>query len=343
MRATEWRRSCRVSPMLVARRSVLAVDPAEQVQRLGDPTRLADGTAEAGGSAAALQDAQQLGRADGPGRERVRDAEDVLPLFDDHVRVGAVASESVQRSVVGVATVGSSLRRGQDIDRHGPSAPTARRRGHDSPARPTAGLPSALTAGAGRGGPDAHRTITGCKEYLVANVTRELGAGDMTDAFSEYVALLDDVDQIPVAARELPTLSDKQRAVTMAQVVELVRRRVLPQSDREQAGLEALFDDRFAALGHARGASGGTGDHDAIIASVDELARVDPRDAVGVQQLLYRLHAAIAGHFGEAELMLASAVVDEPLPLSRVSVAAGAHSVSDMGDREYDGPSYWFG
>ena len=30
----------------------------------------------------------------------------------------------------------------------------------------------------------------------------------MTDAFSEYVALLDDVEQIPVAARELPTLSD---------------------------------------------------------------------------------------------------------------------------------------
>jgi hypothetical protein len=73
------------------------------VQRLGDPTELADGTAEAGGSAAALQDAQQLGRADGPGRERARDAEDVLPLLDDQLGDGAVASETVQRSVVGVA------------------------------------------------------------------------------------------------------------------------------------------------------------------------------------------------------------------------------------------------
>jgi hypothetical protein len=95
----------------------------------------------------------------------------------------------------------------------------------------------------------------------------------MTDAFSEYVALLDDVEQIPVAARELPTLSDKQRAVTMAQVVELVRRRVLPQSDREQAGLEALFDDRVAALARARRASGDTGDHDAIIDRARRRAR----------------------------------------------------------------------
>jgi hypothetical protein len=89
--------------VLIARRSFLAVDPGEQVQRLGDPTELADGTAEAGGSAAALQDAQQFGRADGPGRERAGDAEDVLPLLDDQVGVGAVASETVQRSVVGVA------------------------------------------------------------------------------------------------------------------------------------------------------------------------------------------------------------------------------------------------
>jgi len=49
-----------VEPDACCAAQLLAVDPAEQVQRLGDPTELADGTAEAGGSAAALQDAQQL-------------------------------------------------------------------------------------------------------------------------------------------------------------------------------------------------------------------------------------------------------------------------------------------
>jgi hypothetical protein len=46
---------------------LLAVDPGEQVQRLGDPAEFGDRAPEPGGASAALEDAQQLGRADAPG------------------------------------------------------------------------------------------------------------------------------------------------------------------------------------------------------------------------------------------------------------------------------------
>jgi hypothetical protein len=160
----------------------------------------------------------------------------------------------------------------------------------------------------------------------------------MTDAFSEYVMLLDDIEQIPVAARASPSLSTEQRGATIARVVELVRDRVLPQSDREDAGLEALLGDRLTALARTPGASGTAG-RGAILAPVDELTRADPKDGARVQELLYRIHAAVAGRFGEAELMLASAGIEEP-PRHGASPdpSAGERSPGD-----HTGPSTWFG
>ena len=164
----------------------------------------------------------------------------------------------------------------------------------------------------------------------------------MTDPFSEYVALLGDIEQIPVAARELPSFSCEQRAATMARVVGLVRDRVLPQSDLDEAGRDALFGDR-APLAGAPGAARDTTDHEAIATPVDELAHADPRNGTRIQELLYRLHAAIAGHFGDAELILASTVVDKPPGIHGMSIEARARSDSDIDEREDTGPSRWFG
>lgn len=111
----------------------------------------------------------------------------------------------------------------------------------------------------------------------------------MSDPFSEYVTLLGDVGEIAVAARDSPSLSSEQRAATMARVLKLVRDRVLPQSDREEAGREALFDDRAAGLARAHKAAADTTDHQAIVAPVHDLAGADPHDGARVQELLYRL------------------------------------------------------
>jgi hypothetical protein len=161
----------------------------------------------------------------------------------------------------------------------------------------------------------------------------------MADAFSEYVMLLDDIEQIPVAARASRSLSTEQRAATIARVAGLVRDRVLPQSDREDAGLEALLDDRLTALARTPGASGAA-DRGAILAPVDELTRADPQDGARVQELLYRIHAAVAGHFGQAELMRASAGIEEQPPRHR---APPDPSAGERSPRDHTGPSTWFG
>jgi len=164
----------------------------------------------------------------------------------------------------------------------------------------------------------------------------------MTDAFSEYVMLLDEIERIPVAARASASLSNEQRAATVGRVVELVRDRVLPQSDREEASLQALLGDDLAAFAGTRGTSGGVA-HDAILAPVDELARADPQDGARVQELLYRLHAAIVGHFGEAELILVTAGKEERSPRRGSPPAASGRRATKKSHRDYAGASAWFG
>lgn len=157
----------------------------------------------------------------------------------------------------------------------------------------------------------------------------------MSDVFAEYVTLVDDVEQIPAVARRCPTLSAAERAATVAQVTDMVRHRVLPQSDRQEAGLAALFDDDTP-----RAASAPAGDHDAIVAAVDELEHADPENGPLIQQLLYRLHDAIAGHFGETEVILAGAVAEELPPRRRITSPTGWGA---PGEPARVGPSYWFG
>jgi hypothetical protein len=163
---------------------------------------------------------------------------------------------------------------------------------------------------------------------------------EVTDVFSQYVTLLDEIEQIPMVARQSRSLTTAQRTDAVARVVELVRERVLPQSERDRAGRQALFDDGGGTVSVAAVTDRmlGSADHDAILAPLDELARVNPSDVVRVQQLLYRVHAAIAGHFSEAELMLASMGDDADL-VQRPPRITGAR----VAEREYAGASRWFG
>jgi hypothetical protein len=158
----------------------------------------------------------------------------------------------------------------------------------------------------------------------------------MSEVFSQYVTLVDEIEQIPIMARESRTLSTEQRTAVMAQVVALVRDRVLPQSDRDCASREALLDDEDAS---DRAAAAGVGDHDAILAPLDELARANPSDAARVQRLMYQVHSAIAGRFSQAELILASMGDDEYELASRAPRITGGRFVR----REYARPSAWFG
>jgi hypothetical protein len=162
----------------------------------------------------------------------------------------------------------------------------------------------------------------------------------MTDVFSQYVTLLDEIEQIPAMARESPSLSSAQRAALMTRVVELVRDRVIPQSDRDAAGREALLDDGREVLNTATvtGVTLASAGDDAIAAAIDALDRANPSDAPRVQRLLYRVHAEIAGRFSRTELMLAS-IEDDELPVAGTGRITGRRIVRD----ESAGASTWFG
>jgi hypothetical protein len=101
----------------------------------------------------------------------------------------------------------------------------------------------------------------------------------MSDAYSEYLALLDDIEHIPIAASEASGLSPEERAVVLARVLRLVRDRI-------------LFQSRY---------------HNFILVRIDELAQADPRDCDEVQWLLYRLYADLGTHFASGQLMMTSA------------------------------------
>jgi hypothetical protein len=163
---------------------------------------------------------------------------------------------------------------------------------------------------------------------------------EVTDVFSQYVTLLDEIEQIPTVARQSPALTTAQRAKVVAHVVELVRDRVLPQSDRDRAGREALLDDGggMVSVAAVTDVMVGSADHDAILEPLDELARANPSDARRVQSLLYRVHAAIAGHFSEAELMLASMGEDMDIAQRAPRITGGRGA-----GRECAGASRWFG
>jgi hypothetical protein len=163
---------------------------------------------------------------------------------------------------------------------------------------------------------------------------------EVTDVFSQYVTLLDEIEQIPIVARQSRTLTTAQRAEAVTRVVELVRERVLPQSERDRAGRQALLDDGggMVSVAAVTDAMLGSAERDPILVPLDELAQVDPSDVVRVQQLLYRVHAAIAGHFSEAELMLASMGDDADLVQRAPRITPRRFA-----EREYAGASRWFG
>jgi hypothetical protein len=161
---------------------------------------------------------------------------------------------------------------------------------------------------------------------------------EVTDVFSQYVTLLDEIERIPIVARQSRTLTTAQRAEAVTRVVELVRERVLPQSERDRAGRQALLDDGGGIVSVAAVTDAMLGSRDPILVPLDELAQVDPSDVVRVQQLLYRVHAAIAGQFSEAELMLASMGDDADLVQRAPRITRGRFA-----EREYAGASRWFG
>jgi hypothetical protein len=114
----------------------------------------------------------------------------------------------------------------------------------------------------------------------------------------EHEQLLDHIEHIGQAAREMPRLSDEERAALRERILGFLRGTLVPHAKAEE---EVLYPEWSRLLGFADAAAPMIHDHEAIVARIDELARVDVHDVDALQALLYGLYALISVHFRKEE------------------------------------------
>jgi hypothetical protein len=114
----------------------------------------------------------------------------------------------------------------------------------------------------------------------------------------EHEQLLEHIEHIATAARELPRLSDEERDALRERILGFLRGTLIPHAKAEE---EVLYPEWAELLGFADAAAPMIHDHEAIVARIDQLARTDVHDVDALQELLYGLYALISVHFRKEE------------------------------------------
>ena len=114
----------------------------------------------------------------------------------------------------------------------------------------------------------------------------------------EHEQLLEHIEHIAQAAREVPRLSAEERAALRERILGFLRSTLIPHAKAEE---EVLYPEWSRLLGFPEAAAPRIHDHEAIVARIDRLAGADVDDVDALQELLYGLHALISVHFRKEE------------------------------------------
>ena len=114
----------------------------------------------------------------------------------------------------------------------------------------------------------------------------------------EHEQLLEHIDHLAAAAREMPRLSEEEREVLRGRVLGFLRGTLLPHARAEE---EVLYPAWSELVGYPAAAAPMIHDHEAIASRIDALGRADVRDVDALQELLYGLNALIGVHFRKEE------------------------------------------
>ena len=114
----------------------------------------------------------------------------------------------------------------------------------------------------------------------------------------EHEQLLEHIEHIAQAARELPRLSDEERSLLRERILGFLRGTLVPHAKAEE---EVLYPAWAELVGFAGAAAPMVHDHEAIVARIERLERADIRDTDALQELLYGLYALISVHFRKEE------------------------------------------
>ena len=134
----------------------------------------------------------------------------------------------------------------------------------------------------------------------------------------EHEQLLDHIEHIAKAAREMPRLSDEERDALRERILGFLRGTLVPHAKAEE---EVLYPEWSRLLGFADAAAPMIHDHEAIVARIDELARLDVHDVDALQELLYGLYALISVHFRKEEDLQLPAFDAAPAEITEAVIA----------------------
>ena len=142
----------------------------------------------------------------------------------------------------------------------------------------------------------------------------------------EHAELLEHLDHIRLAAREMPRLSSEERAAVIGRVLGFLRETLLPHARAEE---EVLYPEWAALVGYPDAAVPMVHDHEAIVARVERLAEASMEDVDTLQELIYGLYALILVHFRkEEDIQLPVFDAQPPEVVERVLARMGEHSGS---------------
>ena len=141
----------------------------------------------------------------------------------------------------------------------------------------------------------------------------------------EHEELLEHIEHLAQAAREIPRLSEEEREALRERILGFLRGTLIPHAKAEE---EILYPAWADLVGFAGAAVPMVHDHEAIVARTERLAEADVGDVDELQELLYGLHALISVHFRKEE--------DLQLPAFDAAPAVAERVLAEMGEAAGD-------
>ena len=120
--------------------------------------------------------------------------------------------------------------------------------------------------------------------------------------FHEHAALRDQVERLPVIARELACIESDERFEVVERVAGFLAEILLPHCAVEE---RVLYPEAARLLGEEDGSDAVATDREQVRGLLGDLAMADVRDVGEIQEILFALHALLQSHlWREEELYL---------------------------------------
>jgi iron-sulfur cluster repair protein YtfE (RIC family) len=114
----------------------------------------------------------------------------------------------------------------------------------------------------------------------------------------EHEQLLEHIEHLAEAAREMPRLDGTEREGLRQRVLGFLQGTLVPHAKAEEV---VLYPEWSKLVGFADAAAPMVHDHEAIVSRIERLEGADIDDVDSLQELLYGLYALISVHFRKEE------------------------------------------